>query len=146
MFYRVVGFCRTHPPTHTCCMAISWSGSFMAKRARALAARLKEGLCLDVRFEDYTLKGAITSMHASFPKFAGGDIPAQIPTRGPGIVPRRGVVNARRILETWIQSRLSRMHLCSKMYWPEEKAQWSLQENNGRKKIPCCTICVLSDA
>ena len=57
---------------------------------------------LDVRFEDYTLKGAKTSMHVSFPKAAGGDVPAQIQKRGPGIVPRR-LFNARRVIETWIQ-------------------------------------------
>ena len=35
------------------------------------------------------MKGAKTSMHVSFAKAPGGDGPAQIPMRGPGIVPRR---------------------------------------------------------
>ena len=44
---------------------------------------------LEIRFEEYTLKGAKTTMHISFPKTPGGDGPALIPTRGPGMVPRR---------------------------------------------------------
>ena len=44
---------------------------------------------LEFRFEEYTLKGAKTSMHISFPKIPGGDSPTQIPTRGPGMIPRR---------------------------------------------------------
>ena len=44
---------------------------------------------LNVPYEEYTLKGARTSMHVSFPTAAGGDIAAQIPTRRPNIVPRR---------------------------------------------------------
>ena len=43
---------------------------------------------LDIRVEDYILKGAKTLMHASFPKVAGGHVPAQIPTHGPDMVPR----------------------------------------------------------
>ena len=43
---------------------------------------------LDVRFRDFTLKGANTSMHVSFPKVPEGDFPAQIPTCGPGNILR----------------------------------------------------------
>jgi hypothetical protein len=43
---------------------------------------------LSVRYDEYTLKGAKTSLHVSFPKGAGGVAPAPIPTRGLGIVPR----------------------------------------------------------
>ena len=53
----------------------------------AFSLALIEGL--GVRFEEYTLKGAKTSMHISFPETPGGDGPTQIPTRGPGIDPRR---------------------------------------------------------
>ena len=53
----------------------------------AYSVEMTDGL--GVRFEDYKLKGGKTSMYVSFPKVAGGDVPAQIPTRGPGIVPRR---------------------------------------------------------
>ena len=44
---------------------------------------------LSVRYDEYTLKGAKTSLHVSFPKGTGGVAPAPTPTRGPGIVPRR---------------------------------------------------------
>ena len=51
---------------------------------------------LEVPFEEYTLKGTKTSMHISFPKIPGGDNLTQIPTRGPGMIPRRLLPNAER--------------------------------------------------
>ena len=53
----------------------------------AYSAEMIDGL--SARYDEYTLKGAKTSLHVSFPKGAGGVAPAPIPTRGPGIVPRR---------------------------------------------------------
>ena len=43
----------------------------------------------EVRYEEYTLKGAKTSMHISFPKTPGGDDLTQIPTRGPSMISTR---------------------------------------------------------
>jgi hypothetical protein len=53
----------------------------------AYSAEIIDGL--SVRYDEYTLKGAKTSLHVSFPKVAGGVDAAPIPTRGPGIIPRR---------------------------------------------------------
>ena len=44
---------------------------------------------LNVRFEDFVLKGARTTAHVHRPKAAGGDSPDILPTRGTGIIPRR---------------------------------------------------------
>ena len=64
----------------------------------AFSVAMADGL--NVRFEDDTSKGVKTMMHVSFPKAAGGDVPAQILTRGPGILPRRVYLMPGHVFET----------------------------------------------
>ena len=61
----------------------------MKRRADDIAY---DGILLDkltIRYEDFILKGAQTTMHVSFPRVGGGDGIAPVPTRGTDLIPRR---------------------------------------------------------